>query len=288
MNENEILFILSADIFFDNFPAKSNELKNIELIPKIYDTIKEYLTNSKNPEITWLISDEEKILKNFFEIRKSFQNNVDEIGMHCLISEKLDIENSSQKKIDSYIKQSLEKFSNFGIIPISNRVLGCGSSNQILQSLSNNDFKVDSSAIPNRQRNNGIKFDWIGTSFEPYHPSINNYKLTTDKIENRLKILEVPLTTIKTKTSYDKFFCERYLDLSFHNKIISEEISNIINSRKIIVSILHPSSFIISNEELISNKFENLIENLKTIIDTCDKFNKKLRVITLSDIEKFY
>ncbi len=289
MNENEVLFVLSTDIFFDNYPSKSSELKNIELIPKIYDIIKDNMTSSRNPELTWLISDEEKILNNFFEIRKSFSNNYDEIGMHCLISAKFEIENSSLEKIDSHIKQSLEKFSYYGITPVSNRILGCGSSNQILQSLSNNGFKVDSSAIPNRKRNNKIKFDWVGTSFEPYHPSKDNYKISTDKIENQLNILEVPLSTITTKTSYDQFFCERYLDLSFHNKIISKEISKLINSREIIVSILHPSSFIgSSNDELISDKFENFVNNLKSIIDTCDKFNKKLRFVTLSDIVKYY
>ena len=289
MNENEILFVLSTDVFFDYYPLKSNDIKNIELLPKIYDAIKDNMTNSNNPKLTWLISDEEKILKKFFETRKSFSNNYDEIGMHCLISEKLEIETTSIEKVDSFLKQSLEKFLNYDISPVSNRILGCGSSNQILKSLSNNGFKVDSSAIPNRKRSNKIKFDWIGTSFEPYHPSIDNYRISTDQVENQLNILEVPLSTITTKTSYEQFSCERYLDLCFHNKIISKGLKNIIKSRKIVVSILHPSSFIrSSNEELISDKFGNFVHNLKSIIETCDKFNKKLRFVTLSDIEKFY
>ena len=110
MNENEILFVLSTDVFFDYYPLKSNDIKNIELLPKIYDAIKDNMTNSNNPKLTWLISDEEKILKKFFETRKSFSNNYDEIGMHCLISEKLEIETTSIEKVEVFYSTYLHLY----------------------------------------------------------------------------------------------------------------------------------------------------------------------------------
>ena len=51
--------------------------------------------------------------------------------------------------------------------------------------------------------------------------------------------MEIPLSTIKVKANYDKIYFDRYLDLSFHNKLISKKLE-IYKWNDYITIIYHP------------------------------------------------
>ena len=94
--DDEILLVLSVDVFFDqvdpNF-KKIYSLENLKLLPEIANTIDHTLNSHDKPRISWLVSNNAKILKKFVEIKDEIIINKDEIGLHCLISKLFPISN---------------------------------------------------------------------------------------------------------------------------------------------------------------------------------------------------
>ena len=168
--------------------------------------------------------------------------------------------------------------------------MGCTSNNSIMSCLPKVGIKVDSSAIPSRKRQDNIAFDWIGTPTHPYFPDVCDYR-KEGNIENaNKKILEVPLSTILTRTSYDNEPKKRYLDFSFQNRIIQSQIENLVQKNDLIVGIIH-SWLLMENsihEELISYDIMDFIKNISSLLQACDKAGKKIRCVTLSELRSIY
>ncbi len=75
---------------------------------------------------------------------------------------------------------------------------------------------VDSTAIPGRTRSDESRaFDWGPTPNNPYHPSRRDYRVPDTG--DHLNILEVPMTTMPVKASYDSDFLLRYINPAFHH-----------------------------------------------------------------------
>ena len=99
------------------------------------------------------------------------------------------------KEIYNYLKKN-----NFN--PQCIRIGEAYMNNNIMNFIRNLGILSDSSAIPGRVRKDHEKvFDWSNAQNFPYRPSIKNYQDQTNVSE---KFLEIPMNTIKIKTSYDK------------------------------------------------------------------------------------
>jgi len=284
MNKEKIFFILSVDVYFDSNSFKIRP--NIDPLQKISEIVhdKFSLNGSK---INWLVSDDKEILKKFCKIKNTLLNKDDEIGIHCLLPKFVDLKKGKIDEIESYLVKSKKMFEDFNLNPQSSRILGCTSSNDLMSSLQKYGIKVDSSAIPKRKRENKIAFNWEKTPNYPYYPSKTDYRIESDSTENRLNILEVPLSTISIKTSYDHVPTLRYMDLSFHNHLLKNGIKNCLENSNFLISIIHPQVLMngYPENELISTCQENFVENLHTILEGCESYGKKLEMIKLSDVK---
>lgn len=294
MKSEKIFLILSLDVVFDkinesNIVERKENLENLDYFLEVSDIIKKNLCNFCKPKITWMVSDNKKILEKWVNIKENFLENSDEVGMHCMIPHFIDLNESNQEEIERYIQNSLNLFKEYSIFPNSSRVMGCTSSNQLMSALAKSGFKVDSSAIPKRNRLQNIKFDWVSTSSLPYYPSKRDYRIPTDSTSDSLNLLEVPLTTIKTKTKHDKFQIIRYLDLCFSNDLISKNIGNVVKENSLIVTIIHPNQLLQDSpkNKIYSKDISDFKKNVLTLINTFEKLNKKVECLTLYDISKF-
>lgn len=284
-SDNTIKLALSVDIYYDDTINSNNNLRNLELLSKLSQIIEDELSDHCLPKTTWLISDENQILEEFEKTKTEIILKNDEIGLHCLIPKFYDVRKTSEQDITNYLKKSIIKLNNFQIKPRSTRIMGCTSSNSLMSSLSSLGFSADSSALPKRKRDEEIGFDWSITPDKPYFPSILDYRISSDDPKDLLKILEIPLTTITTKTSYDSQYLRRYFDLCFQNDIIKNNLDKIIQNQ-IVVSIIHPSELMKSkfSHELFSHNIEHFRQNLRMFCEKCKKLGKEIECVTLSEL----
>jgi len=161
--------------------------------------------------------------------------------------------------------------------------------NNIMNFIRNLGILSDSSAIPGRVRKDHEKvFDWSNSQNFPYHPSIKNYQDQTNVSE---KFLEIPMNTIKIKTSYDKEPILRYVNLSFIPKLMYQGLNDFIVNKETLVTITHPFELFKNfkiNEGLISYNVDTLEKNILNLIQICKKNNKKINFLKISELIKKY
>ncbi|WP_162858681.1 hypothetical protein [Candidatus Nitrosotenuis aquarius] len=291
--KNEILLVLSADVYFDQANSHfkdEHSLENLELLPDIANTVSHVLNSHCKPKICWLVSNNDIILKNFIQKKDDVMLNNDEIGLHCLISKMFDISSKSKLEIERYIENAVRMMNNYGLIPLSARMAGCSMNNNLLAALQKYGIKVDSSALPKRKRDETISFDWSVTESTPYFPSVTDYRITDSDKTKCHSILEVPLTTISTKAPYDKESIFRYLDLCFKPKVIADEITNIVKEKEIIVTIIHPMQLLKqeNKNELFGTGIDDFKTNLIHLRDSCEKFGRKIKCVSFMDLYKLF
>lgn len=292
MRSEELFLVLSVDIFYDSIistPKNKNNLRNLELLPEISQIVYKEFSQYCNPKISWLVSDDEVILDRFDQTKQDYVSKYDEVGLHCLISKFLDLNNADELSIDDYLQECLIKLDKFGIHPMSSRMMGCTSSNILMKSLTKTSIKIDSSALPKRKRNERISFDWTTTPLVPYFPSIEDYKIPSEDIRKRHNILEVPLSTVSIQASYDKLPMIRYFDLCFRHELIAREIKKLVSNNELLVAIIHPMELLEnSTNDLFSKNINEFRYNIRSIIDNCNMMNKKIRCVTFSDLLSRY
>ena len=293
LKSEKVFLVLSLDIVFDkinlsNSVERKENLKNLDYFLEISDIIKKNLGNFCKPKITWMVSDTKTILEKWIRIKENFLESSDEVGMHCMIPHFLNLYESNQEKIERYLENSLNLFKEYSIFPNSSRIMGCTSSNQLMSALTKSGFKVDSSAIPKRSRLQNIKFNWTSTSSLPYYPSIRDYRIAGNSDMDSLELLEVPLTTIKTKAKHDKNQIIRYLDLCFNNDVISKNIGEVVKDNSLIITIIHPNQLLQNSakNEIYAKDILDFKKNVLTLINTIEKLNKNIECLTLYDISK--
>jgi len=293
LKNEEILLVLSVDISFDQVNFLENPkltTKNLELLPHISEIIEKGFSSSCKSKTTWLVPDENKILEKMQLLSNNIIKENDEVGLHCLISKKNNFDEMGNESIEKYLDSSFDLLNNYKIFPKSIRIAGCAGNNKLFSHLESRGIKVDSSAIPNRVRDTNVKFNWKKTTQKPYFPSKMNYQVTDDNIKKCHKILEVPLTTIPTKMPYDKIPVYRYLDLGYKKENIVNELDKIIQNNSLLVTIIHPMELIQkeSIHPLYSNTLQNFKENLSSITQISEKYNKKVRCVNLIDLYNLF
>lgn len=290
VSNDEILLVFSVDVYYDQDSIEPYKLNNVDFLPEISSTINRIISPHDDPKITWLVSDDENVIRKFTSVKEKTVNHDDEIGLHCLISKVYDLETASEQQIDDYLTKSLDLFRNYKINPRSVRVAGCASNNKLFASLAKHGVLVDSSAVPKRKREVPIKFNWESSDSKPYYPSMIDYRITHPDLTMCHQILEVPITTMLTKTKYDKEPLLRYFDLTFRTDVILKEIDKIVRSNNIVVSIIHPMQLLAfeNKNELYCDGIKEFEKNLECLVEKCLQYNKKIKCISLTDCLSFF
>lgn len=290
--DDNILIVFTVDVHYDENlgkkTANTSDLKSISLLPIIANSIDKAFSCHCRSKITWLVSDEHHVLKQF-DNTKNMLNKYDEIGIHCTISKKFQLEKINDLTVEQYFENSIKMMQQFDIFPTSSRIMGCTSNNSIMSHLPKVGITVDSSAIPSRKKKDGIPFNWIDTPTHPYFPSFLDYRKEDVDNKNNM-ILEVPISTILTKASYDKKPVHRYLDFSFKNKVIDDRMMSLVQENNVIVVIIHPWLLMETSnpKELISYDMDEFVKNLNSLLQACDKTGKKVTCVTLSELRSKY
>lgn len=158
--------------------------------------------------------------------------------------------------------------------------------NQSMRTLSALGYRVDSSALPSRKRNDSRRyFDWQPTPNRPYHPSAHDYRVGGD---DPLAILEVPMTSVPVEAPYDPRPLPRYLNLSYRRDILSAAFARHLRSLEegehTVVTVLHPEEVLPHAEHgLYAYEFESVEANLDHLLATAAS-RANVRVVLLSSI----
>lgn len=116
-------------------------------------------------------------------------------------------------------------------------------SNQLMKCIDDLGYLVDSTGIAGRRRDDSERyFDWSPTTNSPYHPSTSDYRISADQ---RLRVLEVPMTTAKFLADYDNEPKLRYMSLTYRPEIFASGLKQFFSERsdvtaRSLVFIVHP------------------------------------------------
>lgn len=167
--------------------------------------------NKNDVPVTWLIRVDDgpvydqMLIQNKEKILE-LRSLGDEIGIHVhtwLWNSNLSkwIQTKNPDDEVRIVKKSIKMFKkHLGFNPASARMGWNTMSNEIMRIFNANGFKVDASAIPGTLSQGKFSkrdniYDWSKTPYNPYHPSFTDYQAEGD-----MKILEIPLSTLKKKS----------------------------------------------------------------------------------------
>lgn len=306
--DDTLNLMLTIDVDSDFFDSALSSDTNSELqwegikkgIPLLIDILKKYRDSWGNPfKVTWFVrvdnqikevyGDSAYLLTKYNDLWKKRLENGDEIGWHPHLYRRFGnkwVQETRQIHISKILEESHGAMIKKGFSPISSRIGEAFQSNEIMLKLCKMGLKIDSTAMPGRVRIDSERsIDWSDTPQNPYNPSNTNYRLPA-KGNDKIDILEVPMSMIETKTDYDKVPLKRYVDLSFRNSIIKDGLEDYIRDNNYLVSITHPSTVFPLSEKkhsLIAFDINEIENNLITIILECNKTGKKIRSLTFSE-----
>ncbi len=292
-----IYYVNSVDVDNDNITLKRERttlswegLKNINILKKVFAEF--------NLKTTWFVRIDEQIrviygeydflLKQYNDIWDFLKE--DEIGWHPHLYSyntsrgqwEPDPEPEEQlKKIFAYIKN---KYSFKSV-----RIGEAHHSNGMMNYLSSVGFTVDSTAIPGR-------LTWGHTPNYPYHPSKHDYSISSTMGEDNLSILEVPMTTVPVRTSYDKKPLLRYINLSFKKDIFKQAIDGLYRlirdqyRKFFLVTIIHPDEILIRDKghALYSFSIDDVKKNIYYLFDKAERQNFKIINLLMKEIPDYY
>ena len=193
------------------------------------------------------------------------------------------------EKRDKYLEKKLvESYETITRrFPMSSARMGkCFHNNRTMNLFDSLGIKIDSTALPSRKRNDTKRF-LIGRTHQlPYTThSKTDYRIQ-GKGKDRLNIIEVPMSTIKIKTSYDRVPLDRYLNISFHINLLRDYIKKLVRNGDVVVAPTHPYEIIpiySKKHPLISFSMKNAKRVLLTIIKDikeCERINRPYKFIT--------
>lgn len=309
MNASPLFISLTFDLDPDHFDS-STSLKyrennptwnGIEIgIPLILDAIKGFKDSDGSLiKPSWFIRADNQIADLFdspaslfsiySELFKSLAEKGHELAWHPHLSHKVNsewIQDFNQEKIIAQLKESYEDILSNDFELKTARIGGNFFSSAIHKTLENLGIHYDSSAMPGRKRDDiDRKFNWECTMQLPYYPSIDDYRVPS--MSNN-SLLELPLSMIPIKTSYDKESYLRYVDLTFHHKIMRASLKNYISQQPYLITVSHPGVLTYKSSQkphgLLNYSIENFYKNIKYIVDYCMFINRPFYFVTMSDI----
>ena len=271
-----------------------------EGIPLLVKTLRGYRDSLGNVlRFTWfaradkqlkaIYGDAAYLLKTYKHLWQDCLESGDEIGWHPHLYSRSGerwVQETRPAYLINDLQQSYQAVMAEGFRPTSSRIGEAFQSNEIMHELASLGIKVDSTAMPGRVRMDSERsIDWLVTPPHPYYPAKTDYRIPGEN-ENRVGILEVPMSMVETKVKYDRSPVMRYIDLSFHNSVIREGLSAYIKGSDYLVSVTHPSTVLAlasQKHPLVSFDIGEVERNLNTILSECSTLNKKVRFVTISE-----
>jgi len=163
------------------------------------------------------------------------------------------------------------------------RIGECLMNNELMNLLDSLGIKIDSTALPGRKRNDIEKFfDWEKTNNNIYYPSKEDYRISG---ENKLSIIEAPMTTLLIKAEYDIEPIYRYFNLSFKSSALFYSFEEHLSKHNFLISITHPFEVIgKGNHGLISFSMDTFLKNINILIEKVKSQGKIPVFCKISDL----
>ncbi|MCX7920746.1 MAG: hypothetical protein N3B21_01795 [Clostridia bacterium] len=154
------------------------------------------------------------------------------------------------------------------------RVGECIMNNLLMKAMDEHGIRIDSTALPGRFREDEEKFlDWSVTTNDLYNPSVMDYRVEGNA---HYKLLEVPMTTIPMKASYDTEQYRRYVNLAFRTEVLFQNLKEYIEKNSFLVTITHPFEILDKgNHGLIGYNIDIFEQNVDLLIKTVIEAGKR-------------
>lgn len=212
----------------------------------------------------------------------------DEIGFHPHLYRLNDGEwwqETDAVALREQLTETLEAMRAAGFQPRSSRIGEAFGSNDVMAALDELGIQCDSTAMPGRVRRDAERqLDWGPTPQQPYHPSVADYRQPGTP---ELRLLQVPMSMIETKTDYDREPLLRYADLSFHHEVMREGLSAFLATAPLLVTVTHPSTVLpgIASQRhgLVSFDLGNFRRNFDFVLAECERLGRGHRFITIGE-----
>ena len=317
LSKNNKFFIcftvdLDADCYFGNILSSGSDInkaisgwvgfeKGKKRITDITDTWVDSIGNGL--PITWFVRCDRQIydkygdyaylLKKYDEWWQARIDAGDDIQWHAhlyRLENNLWVQETRKQSLLADLRAGKKAFESFGIRPLVSRIGEAYQSNDLMLILEELGIRADSTAMPGRIRKDREKdIDWEATPNHPYHPSRSNYRIPG---KDELKIWEIPMTTVKTKVSYDERPLLRYVNPAFHPEILSNGFAELVKCTNVLVSIIHPfevlSSFFcddaLTEHPLIAFEPKAVQNNFLNLTGTIKKAKRDFRFVTLKQL----
>jgi hypothetical protein len=292
--------VFDSALFPEGFPSGLRWKGIEEGCPLLVKTLRGYRDSFSNSlKFTWFVRADNQLrdacghaaylLREYRHIWQTLVKNGDEIGWHPHLYRKSGrrwIQETRPVYLIDDLQQSCQAVREEGFSPISSRIGEGFHSNGIMNELAKLGIKADSTAMPGRVRMDSERsIDWQVTPSHPYYPSKADHRIPGEG-EDRIGVLEVPLSMIETKVEYDRYPLRRYIDLSFYNSVIREGLQAYIKGSDYLVSVTHPSTVLaLSNwkHPLVSFDIGEVERNFDAILSECGNLGKKVRFVTISE-----
>ena len=100
------------------------------------------------------------------------------------------------------------------------------------------------------------------------------------------------MTMTPVKADYDAAPLKRYIDLAFHSRALTEGLSHCLKEAKMVMTVSHPScvlpDIVRQPHGLLSFDIHAFAQNLRQILDDCDRLGRRARFVTLSEAARAF
>ena len=297
--------LITIDV--DNDGVEDNERTaltwtSIERIPQIKE-----LFASFDLSLTWFVRADSQLkevygssahlLLKHQELWSQMEASGDELGWHphlyewCADSQRY-VADRDENRCARKLIETRRELQNNGFNLASVRIGEGFHRNNMMRTLSELGLKVDSTAIPGRARDDDSRFfDWGPTPNRPYYPSARDYRVPDPGAS--LTILEVPMTTMPVKASYDPDFLTRYINPAYRHENFKVGLDRSFDSlfpategESFMTLILHSDevSFAGRSHPLYSFSLDTVRQNISYLLENIEAKGFEYRSLRLKDV----
>jgi hypothetical protein len=303
----ELLIALTFDAEMDAFDtsiasADSLEWRGIEEgVPQIESILADVRdSRGSTASATWFVRCDDQIghmtgspaylLERYQALWQKRWQMGDEIAFHPHLYRQQDglwKQDMEPESLRSQIQRSLAAMQGAGFLSRVSRIGEAFGSNALIAALDECGMQCDSTAMPGRVRVDAERsLDWGVTPAGAYHPSVADYRVPGKPAR---RLLEVPMSMIQTRADYDRAPLMRYLDLSFHPRVLRDGLAALVGTAQALVTVTHPSTILPGHAEhgLLSFSVEAFAKNLCLLLQECLHQGRSFRFITLRERADF-
>lgn len=303
-----LTFDAEADVFDASFGGVATALPSWrgieEGIPRI-DEVLQACTAARGlvPRATWYVRCDRQIGALFGnpahlleKYRRCWAERVargDEIGFHPHLYRHTNSawrQETDAVALREQMAEALAAIRRLDFAPASSRIGEAFGSDAVMAALDEFGFRCDSTAMPGRVRRDAERqLDWGATPPRPYHPSVADYRVPG--LPSR-RMLEVPMSMIRTRADYDRAPLLRYVDLSFHHAAIRDGLRDYLRETPLLVTVTHPSTVLSGIAQkrhgLVSFELGEFRRNLEFVLIECERLGREVQFITIGECAEMF